>query len=194
MPRSYTIDAAIQRYLDHARVERGLSPNTLTAYGTDLARFAQELVRRRGQRVRLKNVNEADILAHVEHLRKAGMSGRSQARHLILARCLFRHLLEQDLIGADPTEIELPRKGNALPSYLSIEEVDRLIAAPDRSVPAGLRDAAMLDLVLPRSCWARTRSRSARPSSISTKAHWATPSRARSARGSISKRRSILRP
>ena len=42
--------------------------------------------------------------------------------------------------------IELPRKGKPLPSYLSIEEVDRLIAAPDRKTPGGLRDAAMLDL------------------------------------------------
>jgi integrase/recombinase XerD len=147
VPPSYTIDAAIQRYLDHVRVERGLSPNTLTAYGTDLARFAQELVRRRGKRVRVKGVGEADILAHVEQLRKAGMTATSQARHLTAVRCLFRHLLEQELITADPTEmVELPRKGKALPSYLSVEEVDRLIAAPDRSTPAGLRDAAMLDL------------------------------------------------
>jgi integrase/recombinase XerD len=47
----------------------------------------------------------------------------------------------------DPTEmVELPRGGKALPSYLSVEEVDLLIAAPDRSTPAGLRDATMLDL------------------------------------------------
>jgi integrase/recombinase XerD len=75
----YTIDPAIQRFLDHLRVERGLSPNTLAAYGTDLARFSRELVRRRGKRVRLKDVAEADILAHLEHLMEAGMTIASQA-------------------------------------------------------------------------------------------------------------------
>jgi integrase/recombinase XerD len=75
------------------------------------------------------------------------MAISSQGRHLTGLRCLFRHLLQQELISVDPTEmIELPRAGKALPSYLSIEEVDLLIAAPDRSTPFGLRDAAMLDL------------------------------------------------
>jgi integrase/recombinase XerD len=73
---------------------------------------------------------------------KAGMAISSQARYLTAVRCLFQHLLHQELIHVDPTEmVELPR-----PSYLSIEEVDKLIAAPDRSTPVGLRDAAMLDL------------------------------------------------
>jgi integrase/recombinase XerD len=143
----YTIDVAIQRFLDHVRVERGLSPNTLAAYGTDLARFSRELVRRRRKRVRLKDVKEADILVHVEHLVRSGMTIASQARHLTVIRCLFRHFLQQELISVDPTEmIELPRGGKSLPSYLSIDEVDLLIAAPDRSSLAGLRDATMLDL------------------------------------------------
>jgi site-specific recombinase XerD len=60
VPPSYTIDTAIQRFLDHVRVEGGLSANTLAAYGTDLARFSRELVRRRRKRVpRLKDVKEA---------------------------------------------------------------------------------------------------------------------------------------
>jgi integrase/recombinase XerD len=145
--RSYTIDAAVQRFLDHVRVERGLAPNTMAAYGTDLARFARELLRRRRKRVRIKDVTEADVLAHLQHLVQAGMSIASQARHLTAIRCLFRHFLQQELITVDPTEmIELPRGGKTLPSYLSIEEVDLLIAAPIRSTRSGLRDATMLDL------------------------------------------------
>jgi integrase/recombinase XerD len=112
-----------------------------------LGRFARELLRRRGERLRLRDVKEEDVLAHLEHLVKAGMALSSQARHLTAVRCLFQHLLQQELITVDPTGmIELPRGGRALPSYLSIEEVDKLISAPDRSTPAGLRDAAMLDL------------------------------------------------
>jgi integrase/recombinase XerD len=145
--KSYTVEAGIQRFLDHLRVERGLSANTLEAYGTDLGRFSREVIRRRGKGVRLQQVREADVLAHLQHLVKAGMAISSQGRHLTVVRCLFRHLLQQELISVDPTEmIELPRGSKALPSYLIIEEIDLLIAAPDRSTPAGLRDAAMLDL------------------------------------------------
>jgi integrase/recombinase XerD len=145
--KSYTVEAGIQRFLDHVRVERGLTANTLAAYGTDLGRFSRELVRRRGEGVRCQDVGEADVLAHLDHLVQAGMAISSQARHLTAVRCLFHHLRDQELISVDPTEmIELPRGGRALPSYLSIEEVDLLIAAPDRKTPSGLRDAAMLDL------------------------------------------------
>jgi site-specific recombinase XerD len=63
VPPSCTIDAAIQRFIDPIRVERRLSPNTLVAYGTDLARFSRQLVSRLSKRVRLKDVGEADILA-----------------------------------------------------------------------------------------------------------------------------------
>jgi integrase len=145
--KSYAVEAGVQRFLDHLRVERGLSANSLAAYGTDLGRFSRELIRRRGNGIRLHQVCEADVLAHLEHLVNTGMAISSQRRHLTAVRCLFRHFLQQELIRADPTVmIELPRGGKALPSYLSIDEIDLLIAAPNRSTPAGLRDAAMLDL------------------------------------------------
>jgi integrase/recombinase XerD len=59
-------------------------------------------------------------LAHLEHLAKAGMAIRSQARHLTAIRCLFRHLRDQEVILSDPTEmIELPRGGKPLPDFLT---------------------------------------------------------------------------
>jgi len=143
--KAYTVEAGIQRFLDHLRVERGLSANTLSAYGTDLGRFARELARRRGEGIRLQHVREADVLAHLNHLVKAGMAISSQGRHLTVLRCLFRHLLQQELVNVDPTEmIERPRGSKVLPSYLSIDEVDLLIAAPTEDA---LRDCAT------RRCW-----------------------------------------
>jgi len=100
----YTIDAAVQRFLDHLRIERGLSANTMAAYGTDLARFARELVRRRGNRVRLKDIGEPDVLAHLGHLVAGGMTIASQARHLTVVRYLFRHLKQQELISVEPAD------------------------------------------------------------------------------------------
>jgi integrase/recombinase XerD len=142
-----TIEVGVQRFLDHLRVERDLTANTLSAYGTDLGRFVRELVRRPGAGLRLLEIGEADVLAHLEHLSKAGMSVPSQARHLTAIRGMFRHLRDQEVIPSDPTEmVELPRGGKHLPDFLTLEEVENLIATPDRKTLGGARDGAMLDL------------------------------------------------
>jgi integrase/recombinase XerD len=147
VPAIASLEKAAQRYLDHLKIEKGLSANTLAAYGTDLHRFSSEIIRRKGERVRLDDVSESDVLAYLERLAKAGMVASSQTRHLATIRGLFRHFKEREVIAADPTEmIERPRAGRPLPSYLSIEEVDALIAAPDVTRKDGQRDAAMLDL------------------------------------------------
>jgi integrase/recombinase XerD len=112
-----TLESAVQRFLDHLRIERGLAVNTLEAYGTDLARFVRQVVRRRGERVQVSQVEEADVLAYLTHLADAGMAAKSQARHLTTVRSLFRHLLAQELIAFDPTAmVELPHGGRPLPS------------------------------------------------------------------------------
>lgn len=112
-------ETAVQRFLDHLRIERGLALNTLEAYGTDLARFVRQVVSLRGERARVAKVSEVDVLAYLTHLADAGMAARSQARHLTTVRCLFRHLLDQELVTSDPTEmLELPKGGRSLPSYL----------------------------------------------------------------------------
>jgi integrase/recombinase XerD len=75
------------------------------------------------------------------------MAASSQTRHLTAIRCLFRHLKEREVVTVDPTDlVERPRRAKPLPSYLSVEEVDALIAAPNLKTRDGLRDAAMLDL------------------------------------------------
>ena len=70
------------------------------------------------------------------------------ARQLVSLRAFYRFLLEEDSIAADPTaHLESPRLWKRLPGYLTLEEVERLLAQPDPRTPAGLRDAAMLELL-----------------------------------------------
>jgi integrase/recombinase XerD len=141
------LETAIQGFLDHLKVEKGLSANTLAAYGTDLQRFCREVIRRRGEHAGVDEVTEADVLAYLESLAKSGMAASSQIRHLAAIRGLFRHLRDREIIAGDPTEqVERPKVGKGLPSHLSIDEVDALIAAPDVTKKDGLRDAAMFDL------------------------------------------------
>jgi integrase/recombinase XerD len=81
-------------------------------------------------------------------LRKNGISARSVARALAAIRGLFRFLVAERHLKHDPTEnLDNPKLWSTLPKSLHPSEVDDLLAAPDRSTPDGLRDAAMLELL-----------------------------------------------
>jgi integrase/recombinase XerD len=140
------LDVGIQQFLDHLRVERELTPATVEAYGRDLAGFAQFVSGR--TITRADGVAAIDVLDFLVHLNERKLAARSQARRLVALRQLFRFLKAERLITVDPTEdIDLPRFGRKLPDYLTIDEVDNLLGAPDRRTARGLRDAAMIELL-----------------------------------------------
>ena len=137
-------DLAIQQFLDHLRVERELSVATVAAYGQDLAALAKHLANQSIADV--DKVAPVSLLDYLAVLAGTELSIRSQARALIAIRQFFRFLRAERLVDKDPTEdIDLPRYGRKLPVFLTVDEVDRLLAAPDRSTFRGLRDAAMLE-------------------------------------------------
>jgi integrase/recombinase XerD len=138
------VDQAIQQFLDHLRVERELSVLTLAAYGHDLAALAGFLVARGIDDVR--SVRPIDVLDYLAALTAQELSARSQARALVAQRQFFRFLHSERICDNNPTEeIDLPHFGRKLPVFLSVDEVDRLLAAPGRSTPIGMRDSAMLE-------------------------------------------------
>ena len=139
-----SLDVGIQQFLDHLRVERELTPATVEAYGRDLARFAHFACGRTISRA--DSINTIDILDFLVHLNERKLSARSQARRLVALRQLFKFFKGERIITADPTEdVDLPRFGRKLPDYLTIAEVDSLLAAPDRRTPRGGRDGAMIE-------------------------------------------------
>jgi integrase/recombinase XerD len=141
-----TVDEAIQQFLDHLRVERELTPATVEAYGSDLARFAHFAA---GRTIRpVAEVRPIDILDFLVHLTERKLSARSQARRLVALRQFFRFLKAERIAASDPTEdVDLPRFGRKLPDFLTVDEIDRLLAAPDRRTHRGVRDAAMLEIL-----------------------------------------------
>lgn len=139
-----TFDLAIQQFLDHLKVERALAPATIAAYGQDLAAFSA--FARVHKVVHAPAVQPPLILEHLVKLTDDKISARSQARRLVALRQFFRFLKAERLSEANPTEdIDLPRFGRKLPQFLTVDEVDRLLAAPDRRHARGVRDAAMLE-------------------------------------------------
>ncbi len=140
------LDSAIDLYLDYLKVERNLAANSISAYATDLAKFRAFCGDKAISEVAA--VSSGLILEFLIRLSSARLAVRTQARHLVALRGLFRYLRGERLVEADPTSaVELPRVGRRLPEVLTLAEVERLLAAPDRETRLGLRDAAMLELL-----------------------------------------------
>ncbi len=136
--------AAVDLFLHWARVERGLADNTIAAYGRDLSALAAALDEAGVDTVH--EVRAQHVLAHLVSMSKDNMSVRSQARHLVSIRQLFRFLLKERVLKENPVaDIELPRPVRALPTFLDVHEVEAILGAPDESTPRGRRDKAMLE-------------------------------------------------
>lgn len=134
---------AIDRYLDHLAVERGLSRNTVLAYRQDLVRLATSLA---GSGRDLTAATREDLTAAQRRLRLEGLAPRSVARALSSARGFFAYLVAERERTDDPTaNLSAPKLMKRLPKVLSEEEVERLLAAPDTSDPRGQRDRAMIE-------------------------------------------------
>jgi integrase/recombinase XerD len=144
--RTLAIDRAVDLFLDHCKVERGLAANTLDGYGRDLARFAAFLTDR-GREI-VDDITATDLADHLAALAAAGLTARSRARALVAIRGLGRHLVAEKWLDADPSElIDAPRTAPRSPVVIGEDAVARLLAVPVRTTPRGLRDAAMLELL-----------------------------------------------
>ena len=136
----------VDLYQTFLLTEKGLSTRTLSAYSADLMKFGLFLEDRKA--ADLAAIDRGLILAYLIHLRQAGLSARTRARHLVALRGFFTFLAHEKILEKNPArQIDLPKIGLQLPDVLSLNEVEALLAAPDRSKPEGLRDAAMLELL-----------------------------------------------
>ena len=124
MSKEASISAGIQGFLDFCRIEKGLSANSVEAYGLDLARF-QRFGKRYGQEA-VPEVN--GVRSYLDSLRQAGLGARTITRHLTTLRNFYRFLLREGLVSSDPTAVlTAPRQWRNLPKYLSVEEIDQLL-------------------------------------------------------------------
>ncbi len=79
---------------------------------------------------------------------RRGLDSRSVARHLVTVRSFFKFLVVDGIVRNDPTtNLQLPKIRQTLPSFLSVKEIEKLLALPDLKTPLGLRDRALLDVL-----------------------------------------------
>jgi len=140
------METTIHTFLSYLRVERGLAHNTILAYGRDLKKFVQFLRKRHKSRV--DDVDRDDIVDFLTTLYGEKLDSRSVARYLVSLRALYKFALTEGMVQLDPTEnLESPKIRSSLPTYLRLDEIEKLLAAPDLATPLGLRDRAMLEVL-----------------------------------------------
>jgi integrase/recombinase XerD len=132
-------------YLDFLRVERRLSDNTVENYARDLAKLGGFAASNGGD---FRLLTRQDLERFVRDLVSDHLAPRSAARLVACVRGLYRYLVREGRLESSPAdELRAARPWPTLPACLSPEEVDRLLALPDPSKPAGLRDKALIELL-----------------------------------------------
>ena len=137
------MDPLVDQFLHRLAVERGYSPNTLRAYGKDLALFAESLSgRSRG----LAEARLQDVRAFVATLQLRGLARSTLARRVAAVRSFYKFLQRQGIRRDNPMAVlRSPRREQKLPKFLTVAEAERLMAVPDGSTWIGRRDRAMLE-------------------------------------------------
>ena len=135
----------VDSFLDELRVARRLAANTLESYGRDLEALLQHAASRD---TTVDTLSQADLEAFVRDRMAAGLAPRSVARLVACIRGFYRFLVRDGQIRSDPAgDLHAPRAWPALPKFLALEDVDRLIDQPDVATPLGVRDRALIELL-----------------------------------------------
>ena len=133
----------IRKYQQYLKLEKSLSLNTLDAYLTDLDKLMSFLTL---EGIYVLDVCLSDLQRFAAGLHDIGIHPRSQARILSGIKSFFRFLILENYLEADPSELlEGPKIGFKLPEVLTVEEIDRIISAVDRSKAEGQRNRAILE-------------------------------------------------
>ncbi len=133
----------IKKFLIYLTVEKGLAKNTLESYERDLRKYFLFMKSKN-----VDDISRTDVVSFQARLSAEGIAKPSTARSLSAIRGFHKYLMIDGLAHRDPTvNIETPRGWKRLPKALSSADVDSLLDQPDLSIPIGLRDKAMLELL-----------------------------------------------
>lgn len=142
---SSSSEAILDRFCDALWLEDGLAKNSIAAYRRDLEQFARWTETTR--KLAIPDIAQGDIQAYLGFkITQEKAKARSTARLLSSLRRLYRYLIREGKISADPTlRIDTPNLPRSLPKSLTEADVENLLAAPDPATALGLRDRTMLE-------------------------------------------------
>lgn len=133
----------VVEFIDYLSFEKGLADNTCKAYKRDLEKFEAYI-----SPGSLLEATASSILDFLQQNLQKGSSPASVARKLSGIKTFYKFLTLTGKLNANPVKhLETPKIKRILPEILSIDEVDQLMAQPTVTLPLGLRDRAMLELM-----------------------------------------------
>jgi len=137
--------ALIKEYEGFLKLEKGMSPNSIEAYLSDIGKLQQFLELNKMERGP-EELDREQLSRFLTWISELGLSARTQARILSGIKAFYHYLLMEDLLEKDPTALlEGPRLDSKLPEVLTVEEIDRMLDLIDLSHPQGRRNRAMLE-------------------------------------------------
>ncbi|CAM4146082.1 site-specific tyrosine recombinase XerD [Lacicoccus alkaliphilus] len=139
------IDKHIDEYITFLKIEKGLSPASLSSYKQDLKHYLSYL-----DELGVKSLEKVDtdmLISFIKHLNEKGLSSKTISRTQSTLRNFHQFLLNQDVTKMNPAiKLTAVRGEKKLPEYLTIEEMETLLATPEDS-PAGVRDSTMMEVL-----------------------------------------------
>jgi len=136
----------IKDYLMYLHTEKKLSKNTIDSYEFDLKDFSNFIFNQK-----IKDVNDITgqiISDYILYLKETNKNERTINRHIVALRNFFKFLIIENIIKTNPTEIiDIAKVSRNLPDYLTQEEVELLLAAPDLNTITGIRDKAIFEVM-----------------------------------------------
>jgi integrase/recombinase XerD len=135
----------LPEFLEYLAVEKRLSSNTIEAYGRDIGKFFLFLGHRK---IPWKDAREGDLIRFLQDQSEAGLSPRSRARLISALKSFYRYMSLEGRVTKNPTlPLSSPKAWLALPKFMTVAEVKRLLRQPDPNDDRGLRDLAMLEMM-----------------------------------------------
>lgn len=135
----------LEQFHDFLALEQGAASTTSEAYGRDIARFAV-YARTKGA-MAPTGVTPRTVRDYIYHLKDLGLAPSSIRRNISAVRTYYRFLIGEGAVVQDPSErIETPKQWRTLPDVLTVDEIERLLAAPSLDEPLAFRDRALLEL------------------------------------------------
>ena len=143
-----TMQEIYDRYIQYLEAEKNASPYTVRNYKDDLLDFLYFLKKKKIDPLNETKVDRHVLRDYLSHLVERGVVKASIARKLSAIRSFYRYLVREKIVSANPIEkVSSPKLDKRLPSFLTREEVEQLLNAPNLSTPLGQRDRALLELL-----------------------------------------------
>ncbi len=139
-------DSYIKGFIAYLRLEKNLSTNSIESYRRDVEKLKEYFTEIIEDSVKIEAIELEDIQRFLAWLNDIGLGARSQARLISGIKSFFGYLVQEKVIEKNPSElIDLPKLGRKLPDTLSVDEIDQLVEAIDRSKPEGERNIAIIE-------------------------------------------------